>query len=155
MWPALLRGFGADEDEEDEILLTGRKEDENKDEGIEIDEEQLLTDYRHLYWSRLVTVQGFEIDLMRMWPLGPDIVEECQSLAAIERDDKEGWAPLFEPTDYNEVHGPLTIEDHQLSKEELRTWAEKTIKIRAAITEKANISLDMQSVDLEDNIQIH
>ena len=67
LWPALLRGNDEDEDEDKERLLKNEDGDDDKDEGIEVDDQQLLEDYHHLYWSRLVTVHSFEVDLMRMW----------------------------------------------------------------------------------------
>ena len=46
-------------------------------DGIEVDEEQLLIDYKHLYWTRLMQIENYEADEERKWPLGPDVVEEC------------------------------------------------------------------------------
>ena len=140
-----MRGIGADEDEEDERLLTGPDAAEDGEVTLEVDEEQLLLDYKHLFWSRLISVHGFEVDLMQMWPLGPDIIEECQAVAGIPQDDKVSWAPLFEPADFNDAHGPLNLEDYQLSQEELKTWAERVIKIRAGIMQKAKTSAETEA----------
>ena len=56
-------------------------------------------------------------------PLGPDIVEECQAIANMEEADDGNWAPLFEPTEFNEAHKPLKVEQYRLPKEDLQTWA--------------------------------
>ena len=140
-----MRGIGADEDEDDERLLTGPDVANDGEVTLEVDEEQLLLDYKHLFWSRIITVDGFEVDLMQMWPLGPDIIEECKAVAGIQPDDIESWVPLFEPADFNDAHGPLKLEDYQLSQEELKTWAERVIKIRADIMQKAKISAETEA----------
>ena len=74
---------------------------------------------------------------MRMWPLGPDVFEDCQAVAELPSIEEGSWAPLFEPTEFNDTHGPLLLEDYQLEHDELRKWAERTVKIRAMIAEKA------------------
>ena len=75
-----------------------------------------------------------------MWcvfSLGPDIIEECQAVAAIPPDGGYGWTPLFEPTEFNDEHGPLHVASYQLSTVQLKEWAERVVKIRSAIKEKA------------------
>ena len=88
-----------------------------------------------------------------MWPMGPDIVEECQAVATLPAVDAESWAPLFEPADFNEAHGPLQLDDYRLSQEELRSWAERIIKIRAAIIAKAESLSEPQSQNVSVNDQ--
>ena len=56
LWPALLRGINQNEDEDDQRILGGQGEGEDEGRRIEVDEEQLLEDYRTLNWSRLVCV---------------------------------------------------------------------------------------------------
>ena len=83
IWPKLL-GLPPNEDEEEgEGLLANQDGAEDSRKGLTINEDELLELHRHLYWSRLVSVRAFEVDLMRMWPLGPDVVEECQAVAAL------------------------------------------------------------------------
>ena len=39
----------------------------------------------------------------RKFPLGPDVVEECQAVVdmhLLDNNDQD-WSPLFEPNDYN------------------------------------------------------
>ena len=43
---------------------------------LSIDVDQLLEDFRNLYWTRLMTVEAFEEDVERKYLLGPDIIEE-------------------------------------------------------------------------------
>ena len=124
LWPNLVRragiasGRGTEQEEEQQLLdRDGRRRD---DEVNRIDEEQLLADYRLLNWTRLMQVENYEPDLERKWPLGPDIVEECQAVANLPDTGIEDWAPLFEPTDFNSEHGQLEIEAYRLSHEELR-----------------------------------
>ena len=42
----------------------------------------------------------------------------------MEEEDEDDWAPLYEPTEFNEAHKPLKIEQYKLPKEDLLTWAE-------------------------------
>ena len=48
----------------------------------------MLEVYKNTYWSRLVTVGAGELEQERKWPLGPDIVEECQAVANMEEVDR-------------------------------------------------------------------
>ena len=68
------------------MLQIDDQSDENDDE-LRVDEAKLLEDYKHTYWSRLVTVGADELEQERKWPLGPDIVEECQAVANMEEVD--------------------------------------------------------------------
>ena len=72
-----------------------------------------------------------------MWPLGPDVVEECRAVAELPAVDSDSWSPLFEPVEFNEAHAPLQVEDYRLSQEELKTWAERVIMLRTAISDRA------------------
>ena len=54
---------------------------------LNIDEEQLLLDFKNLYWTRLMSIEDFEDDKDRKWPIGPDVVEECQAVADMEQID--------------------------------------------------------------------
>ena len=71
------------------------------------------------------------------WPLGPDIVEECNAVAAMPAVDPDDWSPLFEPHDFAEANGPLEIEPYRLPPEDLQTWADRAIRLRASIVERA------------------
>ena len=72
-----------------------------------------------------------------MWPLGPDVVEECQAVAELPTENAEDWMPLFFPNDFTEEHGPLKVEQYRLTPDELKSWAERCVKIRASIADKA------------------
>ena len=87
-----------------------------------MDEDQLLEDYRTLSWTRMMTITqdtawnaGYEMGQERKWPLGPDIVEECQAVEELPEVEPDAWRPLFEPADFNEAHGPLEIEAYRLT----------------------------------------
>ena len=71
------------------------------------------------------------------WPLGPDIVEECRAVDAMPAVDPDGWEPLFEPQDFVEANGPLEIEQYRLPSEDLQTWADRAVRLRASIVERA------------------
>ena len=134
MWPNLLRKF-QHENDESQLEREGLKSDE---EGllldIDVDEDQINMEYKNLFWTRLMIIDGFEQGQERKWPLGPDLIEECQAVANLPAVDPDDWKPLFEPTDYNEAHGPLEIEGNKLSSEEMLSWAERAVQIRESIT---------------------
>jgi len=71
----------------------------------------------------------------RKWALGPDIVEECTAVAALEEQD--AWSPLFEPNSFNEEHKPLLLADYLLSEEELEVWGESCTTIREQVAKRA------------------
>ena len=60
----------------------------------------------------------------------------------MEDVDDDDWAPLFEPTEFNEEHKPLKLEQYKLPEDDLRTWAERCVSIRAAIVEKSKLYQD-------------
>ena len=153
LWPGFVRVINPNEDDERQPLLGNGEDEEDDGREIDVDEDELLENYRTLNWSRLISVHQFEMEESRMWPVGPDIVEECQSVAALPRDSSSNWAPLFEPVDFNETHGPLNVEYYRLSPEDLLTWAERTIKIRATIDAKAKSCAQMVDEDNAGNDQ--
>ena len=51
LWPALLRGMNAGDDDNDGRILGGQGADEGNGQPIEVDEQQVLEDYRTLSWS--------------------------------------------------------------------------------------------------------
>lgn len=56
MWPALLRGVNQGDDDEDQRILGGQGGGEDDGRQIEVDEQQVMEDFRTLNWSRLVSV---------------------------------------------------------------------------------------------------
>ena len=69
-------------------------------------------------------IDGYEVGGEKKWPLGPDIIEECQAVTELQPDDQDQWKPLFDPFQFNEEHGPLTLDQYRLTTDELRTWAQ-------------------------------
>ena len=69
-------------------------------------------------------MEGFQVGEDRKCPLGQDIIEECQAIENMEEVNDDDLAPLFEPTEFNEEHKPLKLEQYMLPKEDLQTWAE-------------------------------
>ena len=58
-------------------MIADRSETDEEYAGLIREEEQLLVDYRNLYWTRLMCIADYELDQERKWPMGPDLVEEC------------------------------------------------------------------------------
>ena len=57
--------------------------------------------------------------------------------------DLDQWAPLYEPNEFNEAHGPLVIDNYRLSEEELRSWAERCTNVRVTIVERSKTYLEV------------
>ena len=75
----------------------------------------------------------------RRHPLGPDVVEECTVVApsSDQIQEVERWKPFFDPNDFTEQHGPLTLIDYRLTTEELKRWGERCSKLREEIKERS------------------
>ena len=69
-----------------------------------MDEDTIMNEYKNLYWTKLIRVEGYLEGMDRKYPLGPDIFEECRAVANMESVNSDSWAALFEPTDFNELH---------------------------------------------------
>jgi len=105
-------------------LLPGEGDRQDDGQPLQVDEGQLLEDYRHLYWTRLLVIEDYEPGQDRKWPMGPDVFEECEAVARLPAVDPDNWHPLFEPTEFTQAHQPLLVEQYRLSPADLRTWAE-------------------------------
>ena len=76
IWPNLLRrirggdegqdqdgqGHGGEEDAQEARLLQIDDQSDENDDELRVDEAKLLEDYKHTYWSRLVTVGADELE---------------------------------------------------------------------------------------------
>ena len=80
LWPGLLRRAQSDDEGDNDALLDPEQPGGDSDGDQVAREEQLLQDYRLLYWTRLMVIDGYEPDHDRKWPLGPDVVEECRAV---------------------------------------------------------------------------
>ena len=67
-----------------------------------------------------MVIEDYEPNLARKFKLGPDIVEECEAVSLLTESSQPLWRPIFEPIQFNEEHGPLTIEDYRLSQDQLQ-----------------------------------
>ena len=133
LWPSLVRSIGAEGEDAEQSKSHSSDQGSNAGQNQAIDTDQIVQDYRHIYWTRLMVVQGYELEQERKWPLGEDIIEECQAIEQLSTLDEEQWTPLFEPTQYNEQHGPLELQNHRLTAAQLEEWALRAVKIRASI----------------------
>ena len=82
-------------------------------------------------------IEDYEAGIGRKHKLGPDIVEECEAVVSLPESDQPGWSPIFEPIEFNEEHGPLSIENYRLSQDDLRYWAVRATDLRSSIVERA------------------
>ena len=67
-----------------------------------------------------MVIENYEADQERKWPLGHDLVEECQVVASLSQDDYADKVPLFDPYVFNEEHGPLLVEEYRINQNELQ-----------------------------------
>ena len=87
IWPNLLRSMQRSSRRVHEVIdpeerrLAADDDSGDDDDLLAVDEEQLLADYKNIYWTRLMCIENYEQDQERKWPLGPDIAEECQAVA--------------------------------------------------------------------------
>ena len=84
VWPNLLRTIRPDESDTEQPLLDRDESGPHNEKSQAIDEAQLNLDYRHLFWTRLMTIENYEIDLDRKFPMAPDIIEECRAVTDME-----------------------------------------------------------------------
>lgn len=136
LWPRLLAGYH--DDQEDEAQQPGHDADDQDDAQARhhLDEEQVQLEYKNLYWTRLITVEGFvpspgilADDQRFRWPLGPDIVEECNAVADLPAVEPGEWAPLFDPQRFAEEHRPLELEQYRLPQEDIHEWHAKAVQL--------------------------
>ena len=66
-------------------------------------------------------------------------MEECQAVADMQEVDLDNWEPLFDPTEFNKRHHPIQLESFRLPQEDLQQWAERCIRLRATINDRARL----------------
>ena len=104
IWPNLVRQVRGNADEEEQQQLNN-EEGEGSDEGLlDMDEDTIMNEYKNMYWTKLIRVEGYLEGMDHKHPLGPDILDECRAVANLEVVDPGSWAPLFEPSDFNDMH---------------------------------------------------
>ena len=87
LWPILLRQAHNEPSELEEPLLQSDNEQLEEGASQTIDEDQLLIEYRNLYWTRLIPINPYEHEVVRKFQLGPDIVEECSAVDGLPELD--------------------------------------------------------------------
>ena len=65
-------------------------------------------------------IDGYEPELDRKWPLGPDVLEECRAVDRLHPANEDEWGPFFDPEDFNNRHGPLLIKDYALPQDDMK-----------------------------------
>ena len=83
LWPGLFRIIEPGRDEQDQQQDNDDDDDEIQARGLIVDEDQVLLDFKHLNWTRLMVVHQLEPDQRWMWKMGPDLIEECQAVAVL------------------------------------------------------------------------
>ena len=112
----------------------------------------MLEAYDNLYWTRLVAIEDFEAGRDRKHGLGRDIIDELQALELVEPDEEsESWEALFDPSTFSTANQPLTLDRFRLPEAELKSWAERVVRIRADIEVRVKeIAVLEQDVDRHD-----
>ena len=62
--------------------------------------EQTKEIYKGLSWTRIVSLQHYDTDTQRKWPIGTDISEEHDVLFTIDEDGLPEFQPAFDPTQF-------------------------------------------------------
>ena len=75
--------------------------------------------FRNLYWSRLVSLQLWQMGDYERWPMEDDLDEEQLAQASIEVDEEAAWEPFFDPEAFNQKHKPLGLKEYALDQDEL------------------------------------
>ena len=88
-----------------------------------MDETTIYQVYKNCFWTRLIAVEGFQAvrddEDAYKWPIGPEILEECNAVAELPQVDANSWEPLFDHNQFQEQNGPLEIEKFRLPQEDL------------------------------------
>ena len=90
--------------------------------------------YRNLYWTRLVAIEGDNSVDNQRHSLGPDIVEALQ---ALEEDNEINYnisEVLFDPVSFLEDHQNPKKDDYRLETEQLRAVAQSFSELRARLS---------------------
>ena len=100
LWPGLIRGYSTDhfssQNDQPSEPIDGDGSGESG-ESNEFNEEQILVDYKNLFWTRLIRIEGYESGHSRKYKMGPDIVEECVAVIQMPEPHEPQWKPIFEP----------------------------------------------------------
>ena len=154
LWPSLLRhGQNMDSDGSEGELANSDDEQESR-ATLRVDAGQVQKDYKNLYWTRMIRVENYEpvtdldiADNRYRWPLEPDILDHCNAVADLPEADPEGWEPLFQADSFVEQHDDIRVESFRLPNEDLEVWADRAVKLRAAIVARARDHDQSASVD--------
>ena len=76
-----------------------------------------------MYWTRLISIDDYQVEQPRKFAMAPDIIDELQSIAELMPADPDLWKPRFEPGAFNDEHGPLEVEKYRLSPQEMIDFA--------------------------------
>ena len=140
MWPNLFRVVRPGQQDQAEQRPILHQVQENNEVDINVNGEEILKEFKNLYWTRIIEVDQFESGLDRKFNLGPDLIEECRAITGLDSVDPDNWKPLFNPSQFNADHGPLKIDQYRLNPDLLRYWAEKCTQMRKEITERAKLA---------------
>ena len=62
LWPSLVRSIGAEGEDAEQSKSHSSDQGSNAGQNQAIDTDQIVQDYRHIYWTRLIVVQGYELE---------------------------------------------------------------------------------------------
>jgi len=96
-------------------------------------QQHMLDDYKNLYWTRVISMEGFRDGEQERHELGPDVAAEMEEMHLLDGDELPEWTPLFDPQRFQQEHPQLLLQDWQLSQDEFLQMAIQVSQIRKTI----------------------
>ena len=84
-----------------------------------------------------MTIKDYEVEVMRKYPLGPDILEEVRAVSTIMMDRDQSWAPLFDPEEFNKLRENPSLVGSMVS--EIIRWQTPLMHMRRIATQDVQL----------------
>ena len=66
--------------------------------------EQTEIVFKNLYWTRVVSVEHYQADELKSWPMAPDLAEEYDALFIIDEDGLPELQAHFDPAVFTKTN---------------------------------------------------
>ena len=132
----------ADETESDEDLYEedDAREDEKESVNISVNSVKSKRGRKAIpdQWSRVISISSDELDNIKVYELGPDLLLSSAVRATLlrGRQPKE-WKPVFWPDQYVKAGHDMTLAGNQLTKQQLVQLGQKVTQARTLQRERA------------------
>ena len=75
----------------------------------------LVAEYEHVSWTRLISMESWQAEQAKAWDLGNDIAAEFLLLNEVEDEHLEQLEPLFDPGTFQQEHPRPSLEQFRLT----------------------------------------